>query len=256
MNFKNILVSRGAKKAYLLLAFLVLLFVICNDFLLPWYVNQGSVIEVPSVIDKNFEEARTTLASIGLEARQGDVRVDKDHPAGAVIVQNPAPGSKVKKGRRIYLTISEGEQLVEVPNIKGRTLRDASFELEREGLILGAVEYQSSEEFPPNTVIEQGVPAGKKVKKDVYVSVVISQGKTDQKVQVPDLKGKALTDAGKLLANLGLKLGNITYVPSAELLPNTIVDQFPRPNDLVIFGQAVDLFVVQGGEKKKDTLEN
>ena len=193
---------------------------------------------------------------MGLEARQGETRVDKDHLAGIVIIQNPAQGSKVKKGRRIYLTISEGEQLVQVPNIRGRTLRDASFVLEREGLKLGAVEYQSSEESPPNTVIEQKVAPGTKVKRDIYVSVVISQGKTDRKVSVPDLRGKTLTEAGKILANNGLKLGNITYIPSTELLPNTVVDQFPRVSELVAFGQAIDLFVVQGGEKKKNILEN
>ena len=58
MNFKKKLTSERAKKTYLLLAFFVLLFFVCNDFLLPWYVNRGMVIEVPLVIDKNFNEAK------------------------------------------------------------------------------------------------------------------------------------------------------------------------------------------------------
>jgi serine/threonine-protein kinase len=256
IDLKKSLTSQPAKKIYMVLAFFVVLFFVCNDFLLPWYVNQGGILEVPSVVGRSFDDAERTLDSLGLEGRKGDVRVDREHPPGSVVIQNPAAGSKVKKGRRVYLTISEGEQLVQVPSVKGRTLRDARFVLEREGLKLGAVEYQPSDDFPPNTVMEQKISPATKVRRDVYVSVVVSQGRSDQRVTVPDLHGKNLTEAGKILASNGLKIGNITYVPSIELLPNTVVDQFPRVGEMVPYGQAIDLFVVQTGEKKKDILEN
>jgi eukaryotic-like serine/threonine-protein kinase len=255
-GLKKILSSQKAKKFYLTVSLFFILFILCNDILLPWYVNRGGICVVPSVTGMKSDDARHLLDSLGFEPRIADTRMDRDHPAGIVIIQNPPSGDKVKRGRRVYLTVSGGEILISVPNIKGRTLRDALFVLEKEGLKLGAVEYAPSEEFPENTVVEQKINPGVKVKHDVYVSVVVSQGSASQKVAVPDITGKNLTEATTVLLNIGLKIGNVTYVPSIDLLPNTIVDQYPRVGEMVSIGQAVDLFVVQGAEKKKEILEN
>ncbi len=243
---KTILTSPTARKIYLLLTLLTVLFVICNNVLFPWYVNQGAILTVPTVVGMSFDDARRYLDSLGFESKKGDVRMDREHAAGVVIAQNPQDGSRVKKGRRIYLTVSGGELQVVVPNVRGRTLRDATFALEKEGLKLGGVEYANSDEFPANTVIEQKIASGTKVKRDVYVSVVVSQGSSLQKIPVPDVTGKTLAEATSALVLAGLRVGNITHVPSADLLPNTIVDQYPRVGEMVAAGQAIDLFVVQG----------
>ncbi|TLY29533.1 MAG: PASTA domain-containing protein [Ignavibacteria bacterium] len=132
-NVRGMLRSARAKRAYLVLFILFVLFFTFNDIIFPWYVNQGGIVNVPSVLGQSFDEAVKNLAAQGLEGRKGDVRMDKEHPAGIVIIQSPFAGDKVKKGRRVYLTVSGGEQVATVPNIKGRTLRDARFGLEREG---------------------------------------------------------------------------------------------------------------------------
>lgn len=256
VRLRQFVTSRRAKKVYLSLAAILILFFLLNNLLLPWYVNAGGMVVVPAVIGKKYENARQILDSLGLRSEQPDTMMDNIHPRGVVILQNPAEGGIVKRGRRVYLTISGGEVLVSVPNIKGRTLRDAKFGLEREGLRLGAIEYQSSDQFPQNTVIEQRVAQGSKIRRDQYVSIVLSQGPTTDKVTVPDLNRKNLTEAEKILQSLGLRVGNMTYVPSPELLPNTVVQQFPLAGELVAVGQAVDLFVVQAIEKKKELFEN
>lgn len=252
----TILLSTTAKKIYLALAFLLVLFFVCNDMLIPWYVKGRGVVEVPSVSGLPYDQAEKLLDSIGLSPRKGDVRLDRNLPEGIVIIQNPLSGSIVKHGRRVYLTVSGGEVAVAVPNLKGRTIRDAKFALEREGLKLGAIEYRPSDDLPQSTIIAQDVAPGQQVKRDRYVSVVVSQGRISEKLPVPDLNGKTFTEAQKLLTALGLKLGNVTLVPSPELLPNTIVQQFPLAGEFVDHGQAIDLFVVQGGEKPKESLEN
>lgn len=252
----KVFISPRAKRIYIAIGVLLVLFVVCNDFLMPWYVNQRGQVEVPSVLGKKLEIARQILDSLGLVPKEGDVRTDKQYPIGTVINQNPAAGRNVNKGRRIYLTISGGEKLVVVPALKGRTLRDAKFQIEREGLKLGAIEMQPSEEFPDNTIIEQKPQAGTKVKEDVYVSLVVSQGAISGKVTVPNVYGKSLTEVKKIFENQGLLLGNITYQNLVNLLPNTVVDQFPRAGDLVPRGQKVDLFIVQGGGKQKEVLED
>lgn len=255
-SLKNFLNSSISRKVYLFLALLLVLFFACNDFIIPWYVNQGGVVELPSLVGLELSAARRILDSLHLETRKADVRLDNEHPAGVVIIQNPAAGEKVKRGRRIYLTLSGGESTVVVPNIRGRTVRDTKFVLEREGLLMGTMEYAPSDSFPQNTVIEQHPSPGSKLRRDSYVSVVVSQGSVFQKVAVPDLAGKTFKEASSMLLQSGLKVGNITYLPSADLLPNTIIEQYPRSGEMVANGQAIDLFIVQGGEQKKQILEN
>jgi serine/threonine-protein kinase len=204
----------------------------------------------------NFESAKKILDAIRLEAVKSETRLDMDHPAGMIIMQNPVANEQVKRGRRIYLSISGGDVVTTVPAIRGKTIRDARFALEREGLKMGTMEYAASDSFPQNTIIEQRPQAGVRIKKDAYIAVVISQGSVAQKIAVPDFTRKNLKEVTTLLINSGLKLGNITYLSSPDLLPNTVIEQYPRAGELVTSGQAVDLFVVQGGEQKKEQLEN
>ena len=245
-SHKNLL-----RKFFIGLALFFVLFIVCNDFLLPWYVEHGSTVEVPEVVGLKLEDAIVKLDSLGLQGREGDVRPDREHPAGIVVIQNPVAGHAVKKGRRVYLTISGGEEVVIVPSVRGRTLRDATFLLERSGLRLGEVSHAASEEFPVNTIIDQGYAPGAKSRKEARVNVTVSLGPVASSITVPDLAGKPLSEAKKLIEAAGLTVGNITFVPSADLLPNTVIEQFPHAGELVEAAQAVDLVAVQGAEQKK-----
>ena len=243
-------ISKTAKRVYIIFGVLILFFFFLDSLLMPWIVNRGGTLEVPDVEELMFENAKEKLDSLGFDARQGDVRSDPRHAAGQVIAQNPPAGSFVKYGRRIYLTVSGGELTVGVPDLKGRSLRDAKFSLTRNGLNLGEVEYQISPEFPENTVMAQSMAAGSSIRKGSSIGITISLGDGTGKVGVPDLVGKSVQEAQKLLAQKGLKVGNITYQINPELVPNTILTQFPHPGDQVAMGQAIDLFVVQPGGKK------
>jgi beta-lactam-binding protein with PASTA domain len=256
-DFVRVLSSKGAKKLYLFLGALVVLILLGNNVVMPWFVSRGGIIEVPSVVGLKFERAQVVLDSLGLQARQSEVRPDLKYPIGTVVAQVPNLGSKVRPGRRIYLSVSGGEPVVDVPALKGRSLRDAKFALERMGLALGSTTYVPSEEFPPNTVVDQGSEPGIRVRKGSAISIVISQGKETDRITVPELLGKILPEAEKILAQRGLKVGNISYQENLELLPNTVLAQYPRGGELVGLGQPVDLFVVQVGAKKpKEVLEN
>ena len=235
---------------------LTVFFVVFNYAFMPWYVRGAGQVKVVSVVGMRFEDARKILDSLGLDVRQGDVRSDTKYSIGSVINQNPIAGRVVNKGRRIYLTISGGERLVGVPMLAGRTLRDARFQLDRVGIRLGAVEYAVSDTFPENTVISQSVMPDNQVKHDTYISVVVSMGKTSERVPVPELSGKTLAQATQILATIGLKIGNISYQPLANFLANTIIDQFPHVGEQVARGQAVDIVVVRAGAKAEGEFEN
>ncbi len=235
---------------------LLVLVLLLDNIILPWYVNQGGTLAVPDVVGMQEAAAFRVLDSLHLEPRRGEVRPDKEYPEGYVVAQNPLPLQIVKPNRRIYLTISGGEQLAIVPDLKGRSLRDTKFSLERSGLKLGAVLREISKEFPEGTVISQDLTAGAKVKRGSYIGVTESTGESTDSVVVPSVIGKTLNDAQKLLTQKGFKIGNIIYQPNADLLPNTVIDQLPRMKEIVNFGKAIDLFIAQAPDKKGIIREN
>ena len=234
------------------LLILVGVFLLMDFVLMPWYVDHGATQQVPDVIDRTVGEASTILLAEGLEPVEGETKSDAKASPGTVIDQNPAVGSEVKFGRRVYLTVSGGELLVDVPSLRGLSTRDAKFALERSGLHLGELASSLSDTFFVNTIIEQNPPAGASVPKGAAVSVTVSLGKDPGLITVPDLTGKTVAEAGKILNAQGLTVGRITYQSGMNLIPNTIVDQYPGAGDPTDEEKAVDLFVAKGGEATKD----
>lgn len=240
------------KKLLLTVAGLALLFVVMNNLVLPWYVNHGETLHVPNVVGLPSDSAKKALQVAGLVPVESDTRPDVKAPAGTVVVQNPDAEAVVKNGRRVYLTISGGEVQVVVPSLRGRSERDAKFALERSGLRVGDVEFAASDAYPENTIVEQSVQPGMKVPKATPIKIIVSRGKELQQVAVMDFLGKTLNEAERLIAQQGLKVGNITYQASFDLIPNTVVDQYPRAGESVPAGQAVDLFVIKAGKPKEE----
>lgn len=228
------------------------LFLLLNYVVLPAYVNHGSRVTVPSVLGMPLDEAKQALESAGLRIVLGGSKPDPSIAPGLIIQQIPAAQAVVKEGRRVYVTISGGEVQVPVPSLRGRSLRDARFALERFGLKLGSVSYDTSDTFPENTIIYQSASVDTRVPKGSPVNIVVSRGRILTQAVVPLVVGKTLGEAEQILAEVGLTVGNITYQQSFDLVPNTIVDQYPRQGESAKPGQPVDLFVVKVGRPAEE----
>lgn len=226
----------------------VVLVVLANYVVLPWYVYHGGTLTVPDVTGMKVEDAMKKLDDLGLVGIQAETILDNNYEVGTVVSQNPRPNAVVKYGRHVYLNICGGEVLVTVPALRGRSLRDARFALERNGIVLGEIHYAASDSLPANTVMGQTLAPNSRVRKGTSMDVVVSVGRGVLAVEVPDLTGKTLVEAERLLARMGLKIGNVTYQVNPDLLPNTIVDQFPVAGAPADSTRRVDLFVVKVGK--------
>jgi len=226
---------------------LVLLF---NYLVMPWYVRHNTLVKVPSVVGLSFEEAKNKLDEAGLEGLQGDIRYDPSKPIGTVIEQNPPSEQVVKDGRRIYLVISGGEQLYDVPNLVGRSLREAKFMLSQRNLESQEVEYKPSVQYPTGIVLSQLEHAGSKVKKGTMIGLVVSTGMESGDIKVPELSGKNIEDAKKIILQYKLTVGKINYQPSTTVPINSVIDQYPKANTMAKENQKVDLFINREPKKK------
>jgi eukaryotic-like serine/threonine-protein kinase len=234
---------------------LIVLFILLDVFIMPWYVQRGKITHVPDVVGLKFEEAQKVLRDAGLVPKEYEHKTDKRYSIGMVTLQNPLAGTEVKPERGVYLTISGGELLTIVPNLRGKSMRDAAFSVERNGLQLGNISYEPSDDIIANTIIRQAIAAGTKVHNGSSIDIIISQGKSTDKRMVPDVALKPYSEAEKKILQAGFKIGKITYQVSLDLLPNTIIEQYPHAGNMADYGQAIDLIVVQKGDARSP-LEN
>lgn len=251
---KNILRTSLSKKILFGILGLVILIIIFDNFIMPWYVSSPETT-VPNVIGMQVPEAVKLLENGGFEPVVKDTSYGLQVPVGAVFLQKPDAGSVVKEGRSVYLFVSGGDKIISVPQLKGKSILDAKFALERLGLKLGRVERIPSGQ-PEDMIFDQQYAEGTKLKQGDFVGVTVSAGRGGGNIIVPDLIGKSLTEARKILADSSLIIGKINYQPSSTLLPNTILDQYPSSGNTLNPGNAVDLFVTKPADKYFQNEEN
>lgn len=239
----NLLSKSYIKYPIIFIATAIVLLVVFDKLIMPWYVSADEVV-VPDYVGQPKDSAVAAMTKLGLEPVQEGPKYDENIPKDHIIFQTPEPGSTVKIGRRIYLYISGGDPLIKMPSLLGKTVRDAKITIERLGLVVDSLESIRSE-FPARTVVEQSIKEGQFLAKGDSVSLRISVGPQIGMVRVPNLISKSLSEAEKLLRDLSLRIGKRTYLSSPNLLPNTVIDQYPSEDKLVNYGDSVDVVLTQ-----------
>ncbi|MFF9777644.1 Stk1 family PASTA domain-containing Ser/Thr kinase [Streptomyces sp. NPDC013978] len=107
-------------------------------------VSRGAPVEVPEVSGASVADARAQLEEAGLKVKIAPGRVNSEFDKGLVAEQSPGVGKQVGQGDTVTLTLSKGPVMVEVPDVVGdsvddatRQLKDAGFEVEEDRGILG-----------------------------------------------------------------------------------------------------------------------
>lgn len=224
---------------------LILLFILFNYLVMPWYVGLGDSISVPEVRKMSILEATRILEQQGLNVKISATSFNKDIPKDIVVSQLPYPNSSVKKGRRIYLTVSKGTETTQMPNLVGQSVRDAKIALMRLGLELQNTIFLATDSIPSGTIFSQNIPAGSAINYIEKIEVKVSQGALVKYTVVPSLLKLTLTEAKQLLEAKNLKLGLVRNIKDGTFLPNTIISQVPAVGDSVETGTEVNLTISQ-----------
>lgn len=202
-----------------------------------WEVKE---ITLPSVVEESKENAVAILEAEGLT----NISFDESHhdtiPENHVIWQRPGANQVVKQNRNIELVISLGPVLIEVPPVEGLDVRVAESNLQAEGLE-AELEYETSETVLKGYVIRQGTLPGVKIPRDQKVTLVVSSG--PRPFKMPDVIGKNLDEATKILEDLGVKVIQ-AWNPSQGASPGGIVtNQDPTGDEEVKPGDTVYLYL-------------
>ncbi|MBT9142596.1 MAG: Serine/threonine-protein kinase PrkC [Dehalococcoidia bacterium] len=199
-------------------------------------------VEVPVVEGELLSQAATILTEAGLVHRVADQVVSDIVPSGHVISQSPAAGRVVKKGREIELVLSIGPDMVEVEDVVGKMVREATLLLEGQGFAVEVLERHSEE--LSGTVITQNPGKGHRISRGSTVTLNVSIG--GKPFPVRDLRGLNLEDAKKWLDLFGLGLRFVAEEHSDTYAAGQVIDQSPTAGELVQAGTSVDLTVSKG----------
>jgi eukaryotic-like serine/threonine-protein kinase len=99
-------------------------------------VSSGDEFAMPDLRGQPYADAVATLEGAGLDVRT-DTDTDDDVEAGAVIRTDPEAGEEVEPGDRVTVVVAENR--VEVPELRGDSLEEATEALEEVGLTVGQV---------------------------------------------------------------------------------------------------------------------
>lgn len=237
------IIKKIAIASIIFIAVVAIILFVTDVFIMPAVVNSKEVV-VPNLVGKHKDAAEKILKDIDLQVIYEGPRYNEKYPIDHVIYQKPEAGSVVKENRRVYLFISGGNPLTKMPNLINRSLRDAKITVENMGFIVDKVTEVKAEE-PLNTVIEQYPEEGAKLQRGAKISLTVSTGPNIGMVRVPDLYGLSLKEAARILKQNSLEVGNINYEVSKNLLPNTVITQYPSKNNLVQTGESIDLFITK-----------
>ena len=177
-------------------------------------------VTVPDLSNMTPEQAEAELAKYKLTGKSGNSEPSDDVEVGHVCRQSPNAGTNAKAGDTITYYLSSGPNEVEVPNVSGYSENNAKSALKSAGFTNVSVVYENSDTVTSGLVVRTDPSAGTKTAANQTITVTVSSGPSDKRVDVPYVVGESYSDARYELASAGFNVtladgcsanGTVTY---------------------------------------------
>ncbi|MCF8024110.1 MAG: PASTA domain-containing protein [Desulfobacteraceae bacterium] len=226
-------------------------------FTLSFVIKSQDTVTVPELEGKNVVKALELLSELGLNTKVSGSEYSDMVSKNQIIRQDPAAGEVIKKNRDVTLVVSKGPETVAVPDLKGRKPGRAELVVEENGLELGHITRTRFSGAEKDSVIAQYPQAGKTVKRNIPVNLLVSTGPVQKFFKMPDLSGSFLDEAMLVIDSHQMKLEEIKSVHNPEKPENMVTGQAPPAGYRVSEDEQVRLMVNRrpGGKSGADDAE-
>ena len=192
---------------------------------------------VPDIKGSTVESAEIILGNNGFILGTTKEEFSETVPAGEIIGQDPLVNTSMPKGSAVNVVVSKGPEIVLsiVPDMKGRTQREAQALLEAVGLTIGEVKtVPTGDEAQGGRIVEQSLPTATEVKEGTKVNITLYEY---TEVKLPsNLIGKTAGEAVTALKALGLNPVLVDGTVNSDL----VVELTPNRGD-VPYGSTVEI---------------
>lgn len=202
-------------------------------------------VEMPDAVGRPLSSVMPTFDEADIPVTVERV-ASEDVDRGVVIEQTPAAGVQVSGADPVAFTVSAGPADRPVPEVAGRSLDAASFELGRAGLVLGELTIVDDPGVAPSGVISSEPIAGTEVARDTEVDLVVSAG--GPPVAVPDV-----VEDTEQQATAALEAAGFVVAVASRLVGvggdgvGGVFEQYPDPGTQLRPGERVTIVVGREG---------
>ena len=245
--------KKSTNKKTVLMVIVACLILGIGAFAASSLLGGGKTVEVPDVVGENVDKAIEMLEEKNLDytleyKTADELDDDKNYEEGEVVEQSVEPGTEVKEGKSIKLTVCKGQGPVDVPNVVGKNVNAAKSMLDELGLIV-TIEEEENDNYEAGTVFDQSLKEGSEAEVGDKITIKVSK---QSQTTVPSVVGLSLDDARASLAKNNLSVGSIDRQNSDSYGPDQVISQNVSKNSKVAQGTAIDL-VVSIGPAVKNT---
>ncbi|MCX7026058.1 MAG: PASTA domain-containing protein [Spirochaetes bacterium] len=165
---------------------------------------------VPDVRGKDLADALVVLQEKELYPRLTLKFTDNPQDRNRVLEQSPGPGSIVKAGRRVKLTVSRGAVLDRIDNYVGKDLENVKLQFQSLFAsskaivtVMDPALYRFND-VQSGTILEQKPLPGTEISGPTVLEFVVSKGPESRKAQAPDFMGKTIREASAIAETASL----------------------------------------------------
>ncbi|MCC6727250.1 MAG: PASTA domain-containing protein [Saprospiraceae bacterium] len=233
-------------------------FALFSNWFLGCYTNHGESVQVDDFIGMHVDDAERQASDKDFEFIVLDSVWTEGQPSGIILKQNPKPLSRVKEGRKIYVTVTGAPNAYRLPDIK---LSAYDFDRYSKRIAMNGVKSRVKERVYDRKQSENSIlyfyHNGKKVTEaevkagyyvmpgDVLEFVVTEQ--TSNELQVPDLVCMNFSAAEFLVSSSNLIIGTVNEDGAITNQSTAYISrQEPAAGEPVQMGMQINVWISQG----------
>jgi eukaryotic-like serine/threonine-protein kinase len=190
----------------------------------PFVRSETAQREVPNLLGLSEADARTNVEASELRLMVAGREPSPDVDEGVVLRQEPTAGARLDAGAVVRVTFAAALPLV--PEVRGRSIDEATSRLEEAGFSVRVVEAAPSDEHAAGLVALQTPAAGERLQPKGRVVLTPSSG--SGVLEVPKFVGMNLASAKAAAEELGLELG-VQWISVGETATHVVLRQTPAP---------------------------
>jgi beta-lactam-binding protein with PASTA domain len=175
----------------------------------------GREVNVPNFVKLSPSEAARIADSNGLAIVIEGQFYSADVPEGRVVSQQPAAGTRVRRGWRVRLAQSLGAQRVTIPDIVGQSPRAAELNVRQRGLEIDTIAEAKVPDAAEEEVIAQSPPAAAVGVQSPKISVLVATAPDPPTFVMPNFVGRSLAEASASIDQAGFKLDHVKTADTA-----------------------------------------
>lgn len=224
-----------------------------------FYARQGQEFMLPDMVGADIEDMRAD-DSLSVEYVIVDSVYNEHDAGGRILTQDPKGGTMVKKGRKVYVTITAySADKTFLPDLCDLTLRQAVSQIYSIGLQGGTLRFVESPDRNAVLSVSQNgrtLQTGQEVTRGSRIDMVVGLGDEGGYAVVPFVIGKTAKEARREVLSASMNVSREIYDAGSSRANAVVYRQVPGYTGITRFplGSEVTLYLCDASETEVERM--